>query len=65
MDKAMDRPVLLFAYGTLQKKEIQIANFGRELTGRANALPGYRRRALILDDPKIIACVSKNHGARE
>jgi hypothetical protein len=34
-------PVLLFSYGTLQKKNVQIANFGRELTGRADALPGY------------------------
>jgi gamma-glutamylcyclotransferase (GGCT)/AIG2-like uncharacterized protein YtfP len=36
--------VLLFSYGTLQDKNVQIANFGRELTGREDALPGYARR---------------------
>lgn len=36
--------VLLFSYGTLQDKDVQIANFGRELTGREDALPGYLRR---------------------
>ncbi len=38
--------VLLFSYGTLQNKSVQIANFGRELTGRKDALPGYARRML-------------------
>jgi gamma-glutamylcyclotransferase (GGCT)/AIG2-like uncharacterized protein YtfP len=39
----MKPTVLLFSYGTLQDKSVQIANFGRELTGRADALPGYTR----------------------
>jgi gamma-glutamylcyclotransferase (GGCT)/AIG2-like uncharacterized protein YtfP len=38
--------VLLFSYGTLQNKNVQIANFGRELTGREDALTGYARRAV-------------------
>ena len=33
---------LLFSYGTLQDRDVQVANFGRELTGRADVLPGYR-----------------------
>src|SRR3954471_24737546 len=37
----MKPTVLLFSYGTLQDKNVQLANFGRELTGRADALPGY------------------------
>src|SRR5215831_6084273 len=40
----MKPTVLLFSYGTLQDRSVQIANFGRELTGRADALPGYARR---------------------
>ncbi len=36
--------VLLFSYGTLRDKRVQIANFGRGLTGREDALPGYARR---------------------
>jgi len=36
--------ILLFSYGTLQKRDVQIAIFGRELKGRADALSGYTRR---------------------
>ena len=32
----------LFAYGTLQKPEVQRAVFGRRVTGEPDALPGYR-----------------------
>ena len=35
--------VFLFSYGTLQQKAVQIATFGRELTGREDSLPGYVR----------------------
>ena len=45
---------LLFSYGTLQKREIQITHFGRELTGRADTLPGYRRRMLTVTEPSVI-----------
>jgi hypothetical protein len=37
------RTVLLFSYGTLQISSVQVATFGRELTGRADWLPGYVR----------------------
>ena len=40
----MARNALLFSYGTLQHKDVQVANFGRELGGRADALPGFVRR---------------------
>ena|ERR1022692_4151808 len=40
--------VLLFSYGTLQNKNVQIANFGRELTGREDALPGHARRMVAI-----------------
>lgn len=33
--------VLLFSYGTLQAKDVQHAVFGREVTGREDALPSY------------------------
>lgn len=39
--------VLLFSYGTLQNTDVQIANFGRELTGREDVLPGYVRRMVM------------------
>ena len=53
--------VLLFSYGTLQKKKVQIANFGRELTGREDALPGYARRMVAVIDPKVAALTGEWH----
>ena len=47
--------VLLFSYGTLQNKNVQIATFGRELTGRKDALPGYARRMVSVVAPKVAA----------
>jgi len=44
---------LLFSYGTLQDREIQIAIFGRELKGRADALPGYVRRKVNIGDTQF------------
>src|ERR1700687_2012596 len=55
--------VLLFSYGTLQNKDVQIANFGRELTGRKDALPGYARRMVPILDPKVIALSGESHYA--
>ena len=46
----MKSTVLLFSYGTLQDRNVQIANFGRELTGREDALPGYARRLVSIGD---------------
>jgi len=33
--------MLLFSYGTLRDRDVQLANFGRELAGRPDVLPGY------------------------
>jgi len=33
---------LIFSYGTLQKADVQLATFGRRLSGERDALPGYR-----------------------
>jgi len=50
----MTRTVLLFSYGTLQTKAVQIANFGRELTGRADAIPGYAVTMVAISDPEVV-----------
>ena len=52
-------PVFLFSYGTLQEKHVQIANFGRELIGRADALPGYAQRLVAIEDPQVVATSGK------
>ncbi|HEV3196632.1 MAG TPA: gamma-glutamylcyclotransferase family protein [Bryobacteraceae bacterium] len=55
--------VLLFSYGTLQYKNVQIANFGRELTGREDALPGYVRGTVGITDPRVAASSGESHYA--
>ena len=48
MPTTSTQTVLLFSYGTLQNKKVQIATFGRELTGRKDALPGYVRGVVAM-----------------
>jgi gamma-glutamylcyclotransferase (GGCT)/AIG2-like uncharacterized protein YtfP len=55
--------VLLFSYGTLQNKTVQIANFGRELTGREDALPGYAVGMVPILDPNVVAASGESHYA--
>ena len=45
----------LFAYGTLQQSDVQLALFGRTLDGRADVLPGYAISPLVITDPDVIA----------
>lgn len=45
---------LLFSYGTLQQKEVQIANFGRELSGEPAILAGYTLSETVISDQKVI-----------
>jgi gamma-glutamylcyclotransferase (GGCT)/AIG2-like uncharacterized protein YtfP len=49
--------VLLFSYGTLQDRNVQIANFGRELTGCEDVLPGYARRLVPINDNDVAAAL--------
>jgi gamma-glutamylcyclotransferase (GGCT)/AIG2-like uncharacterized protein YtfP len=51
--------VLLFSYGTLQKETVQMAHFGRELTGRPDTLPGYTRRTVPVTDPAVMALIGE------
>jgi len=55
--------IFLFSYGTLQDKNVQIANFGRELTGRADALPGYTRGRVAIGDPEVVALTGESYYA--
>ncbi|WP_433040295.1 gamma-glutamylcyclotransferase family protein [Dactylosporangium sp. CS-033363] len=52
---------LLFSYGTLRDPAVQRANFGRELAGRADALPGYATRMLEITDPDVLAVSGETH----
>lgn len=51
--------VLLFSYGTLQQENVQLTSFGRLLSGRADAMPGYRCDMLEITDPEVIRTSGK------
>lgn len=61
MSSASEASVWLFSYGTLQQAEVQVANFGRRLEGRADALPGYATSLLEIKDAGVIATSGKTH----
>ena len=46
---------VLFAYGTLRQTNVQMALFGRPLTGQADTLVGYNLGPLEIIDPAVIA----------
>lgn len=45
----------LFSYGTLQLTEVQQANFGRRLEGKADAMIGWRKDRVEITDPQVLA----------
>ncbi|WP_188656729.1 gamma-glutamylcyclotransferase family protein [Sphingomonas metalli] len=45
----------LFSYGTLQDPSVQIATFGRLLTGQRDALAGWRIATVQIRDPDVLA----------
>ena len=61
MTSSTATPILLFSYGTLQDKRVQLANFGRELIGHADALPGYQQTFVEITDPVVVATSGKTH----
>ena len=63
MVDSLNTGVLLFAYGTLQDKVVQMANFGRELAGRPDRLPGYSTSLIAIPDPAVVATSGKTHHA--
>jgi gamma-glutamylcyclotransferase (GGCT)/AIG2-like uncharacterized protein YtfP len=46
---------LLFSYGTLRQREVQLATFGRELEGYVDAIIGYALDYVTITDPHVIA----------
>ena len=53
--------ILLFSYGTLQDKNVQVASFGRELQGQPDAMPGFRQTLLEITDPEVLATSGKKY----
>lgn len=50
----MKANIPLFSYGTLQMREVQLANYGRPLNGSPDALIGYRLEVLPDRDPNAV-----------
>ncbi len=46
---------LQFSYGTLQLPKVQKATFGREVTGRRDALVGYKHTLLEITDEAVLS----------
>ena len=46
---------LLFSYGTLRQRDVQLSTFGRELDGRPDAIIGYDLDYVTITDPQVIA----------
>jgi gamma-glutamylcyclotransferase (GGCT)/AIG2-like uncharacterized protein YtfP len=51
--------VPLFSYGTLRQREVQLANYGRELDGQPDVLAGHRLAPLTITDPHVVAVSGK------
>jgi Gamma-glutamyl cyclotransferase, AIG2-like len=50
-----DRAEFLFAYGTLQLEAVQMATFGRQLSGSSDSLRGFEVASLKVEDHAVIA----------
>ncbi|AXK53791.1 MULTISPECIES: gamma-glutamylcyclotransferase family protein [Pseudomonas] len=61
MSSATEASVYLFSYGTLQDKAVQLANFGRELSGSTDAMLGYEQSWVEITDPEVLAASGKTH----
>jgi gamma-glutamylcyclotransferase (GGCT)/AIG2-like uncharacterized protein YtfP len=46
---------LLFSYGTLQQEGVQLAQFGRKLSGQPDALVGWHEKVVEITDPEVLA----------
>jgi gamma-glutamylcyclotransferase (GGCT)/AIG2-like uncharacterized protein YtfP len=46
---------LLFSYGTLRLRDVQLATFGRELDGRDDAIVGFELNHVTITDPHVVA----------
>jgi len=51
----------LFSYGTLQLEAVQMATFGRRLTGTREVLIGFEEDLLVIEDETVISVSGKKH----
>jgi len=51
----------LFSYGTLQQDNVQIATFGRLLSGKLDSLLGYQKTMVAIEDLEVVRTSGKTH----
>lgn len=51
----------LFSYGTLQLEPVQLATFGRRLSGQPDTLPGFKQSMVKIEDAAVVATSGKTH----
>ena len=54
---------LLFSYGTLQQRDVQLATFGRLLEGESDALPAFEPSLVKIQNPSVAAALGRTHHA--
>jgi len=52
---------LLFSYGTLQQDDVQLATFGRRLTGERDELARFEPSSVPIEDPHLAATSGRTH----
>ena len=57
----MEQTEFLFSYGTLQQDAVQMATFGRLLTGSPDTLPGFEEALIEIDDEATVTLSGKTH----
>jgi hypothetical protein len=53
----------LFSYGTLQLEAVQMATFGRRLSGTPDVLPGFEQSVVEIEDEATVSLSGKRHHA--
>lgn len=54
---------LVFSYGTLQQESVQLATFGRRLSGEPDELPGFYETKVPVFDPAQVEATGLTHYA--
>src|SRR5262252_5902517 len=57
----MDKTEFLFSYGTLQLEAVQLATFGRRLSGERDVLPGFAETTVEIEDEATVTLSGKKH----
>ena len=55
----MTASIPLFSYGTLRLREVQLANYGRELDCEPDVLLGHRLEPIEIEDPEVVRISGK------